>query len=152
MRKGGDSEEVGVNEAARRLGLTGGEVSRLHGEPGAPKVVRGGKVFLRWPEFPRWRDERLKKVGKPSGLDEARRRRLSAQAELAELELAKARGDLLTISDVERIVSTDYGKLRAQLLSMPGRLAPCVVGVKTMADATAAIDAEVRSVMAELSR
>jgi hypothetical protein len=152
MRSKGDSELVPVNEAARRLGLTGGEVSRLHQLDGCPKLVRSGRTMLKWPDFPRWRDARLKREGKPATLDASRARRAAAQAELSEIEVAKARGEVLTIADLERIVAKDYGMVKAGLLSLPGRLAPEILGLRSILDAQAVVDRRVREIMAELSR
>lgn len=68
----------------------------------------------------------LNPAAKPADADEARARKLAAEAELAEMERDERRGQLVPISVVERVVSEEYAAVRAKLLSLPGKLAPLV--------------------------
>lgn len=52
--------------------------------------------------------------------DEADRRKALAQAELAELDLAKERGDLVPVRDLEDRVGRFVTSVRAQLLAVVG--------------------------------
>jgi 3-oxoacyl-ACP reductase-like protein len=52
--------------------------------------------------------------------DEADRRKAVAQAELAELELAKARGDLVPVKESEDRIARFVASVRAQLLAVVG--------------------------------
>lgn len=63
---------------------------------------------------------------RPADAEEARARKLAAEAELAEMERDERRGQLIPISVVERVVSEEYAAVRAKLLSLPGKLAPLV--------------------------
>ena len=60
-------------------------------------------------------------------LYEARRRKEAALAGLRELELAKARGELLPAEDVRRADEAIYAALRDRLRSIPMSLAPLLV-------------------------
>lgn len=76
----------------------------------------------------RWRIERERHValGDLANVDEseARRRKLAAEAGLAELELHLANGAAVKISDAERVWVQMVGASRARLLAIPSKLGP----------------------------
>jgi phage terminase Nu1 subunit (DNA packaging protein) len=63
---------------------------------------------------------------KPADADEARSRKLAAEAEIAEMQRDKMRGELVDISSVENVVAEEYAAVRSKLLALPGKLAPMV--------------------------
>lgn len=84
-------------------------------------------------------------------LDEARRRKVLAEAELAEYELAQVRGSVVAVSDIAARVTSEYAEVRARLLSIPARLAQRLA-VETDASAIErAIKAEVTAALEELT-
>jgi len=92
--------------------------------------------------------------GKHTGSEsesESRSRWLKAKAELSELELSKAKGELVGAVESaewwERIVST--AKIR--LLSIPTRAAPLVIGAGSLAQIQAVIQSLLYEVLNELS-
>jgi len=56
-------------------------------------------------------------------LDEARRRKVTAEAELAELELEKERGEVVDIAETEKAWTDVLMNVRAKMLAMPTTLA-----------------------------
>ncbi len=62
----------------------------------------------------------------PADADEARSRKLAAEAEIAEMQRDRMRGELIDISSVENVVAEEYGAVRSKLLALPGKLAPMV--------------------------
>lgn len=56
-------------------------------------------------------------------LDEARRRKLTAEAELAELNLAKEQGKVVSIEEVELSWTEVLGAVRSKILSLPTTMA-----------------------------
>lgn len=68
-------------------------------------------------------------------LEEAKRRKLAAEAALAELELAKEQNKVVEIDQVARVVGEEYANCRARLLAIPSKLAPLL-------DATPGINAK----------
>jgi phage terminase Nu1 subunit (DNA packaging protein) len=60
---------------------------------------------------------------------EARRRRAAAEASLAELGLAKARGEMLPVRDVEIVWGRVIGNVKPLLLAIPARLSFHLSGV-----------------------
>lgn len=75
----------------------------------------------------RWREEQaaLAATGDTEAMDmdEAKRRKLAADAALAELELAFKRGQCVMIEEVGAIVAEEYATVRANFTSMPGDIA-----------------------------
>lgn len=59
-------------------------------------------------------------------LDEAKGRKMTAEAEMAELELARIRGELVKTDDVVRAWDDVLRAMRAKLLAIPTKLASAV--------------------------
>lgn len=59
---------------------------------------------------------------------DARRRKITADAEMAELELARERGQLVSIADVEREMTNLIVTTKARMMAVGGRVAPELVG------------------------
>lgn len=140
--------------AARVLGITAQAVGMWAARPGAPVHREGGRAWLIWPDFPRWRERELlaqvRAESKPKSRDDAEKRLAAAKAELAELELEEKRGTLARRSDVEAAVRGDYERVRARLLSLPAKAAPALVGMKRAVDIQLALEGYVEEVVAEL--
>jgi hypothetical protein len=64
------------------------------------------------------------KIG--SSYDEARTRKVNAEAEIAELELATVHGTLVVAEDVVKAWEEVLGALKGKLLSIPTKAAPIV--------------------------
>ena len=58
--------------------------------------------------------------------DEARTRKVHAEAQIAELELAKVRGELVIAEDVVKAWEDVLGALKGKLLNIPSKAAPIV--------------------------
>lgn len=61
-----------------------------------------------------------------SSYDEARTRKVNAEAEIAELELAKVRGELVVAEDVVKAWEDVLSAMKGKLLSIPTKAAPVV--------------------------
>lgn len=61
-----------------------------------------------------------------SSYDEARTRKVNAEAEIAELELARVHGTLVVAEDVVKAWEDVLGALKGKLLSIPTKAAPVV--------------------------
>jgi phage terminase Nu1 subunit (DNA packaging protein) len=82
---------------------------------------------------------------------EARRRKLAAEAGLAELQLRKANGEVVAIADAQKAWSQMVGAARAKLLSIPTKLAPLLAVETSELVCQAAIEAAVHEALTELS-
>jgi phage terminase Nu1 subunit (DNA packaging protein) len=102
----------------------------------------------------RWKEKRAVEAvqGDTSKLDidEAKRRKTAAEAALAELELAKQRGELVPLQAIAEIVGDAFANVRARLLSLPSALAPQVVHM-TAAESRAILESAIDDVLGELS-
>lgn len=110
-------------EFALRVGLSKNATSYMAREDGAPYETDG----WRWPEALHWFIRREKARGRPiaGGEDSvnARRRMDDARAEMAELELAKIRGETMRVEQYDHVVSSAFSRVRARLLSLPSKIA-----------------------------
>lgn len=68
-------------------------------------------------------------------IEEAKRRKIAAEAGLAELELAKEQGTVVLIEDVAEQFGEQLSALRAKLLSMPSKTASLVFTAKDLTEA-----------------
>lgn len=83
--------------------------------------------------------------------DEARARKIAAEAELAEIELSKERGDVLHIDEITNINNEIYGNFRAKLLAIPARTAPDVFASKNVKEAKGLLRQAINDALEELS-
>lgn len=130
--------------------------------------VRDGAPFVRRPvrkgvgqwEFSpgavvQWRidRERQSALGDLAQVDEmeARRRKLAAEASLAELELQKANGAAVAIADQEKIWVQMVGAARAKLLSIPTKLGPSLAIEADAVVCQALVDGAITEALTELS-
>jgi len=98
------------------------------GMPVARKGSRGKPGQYNTADVIRWRGEQaaLAATGDTNAMDmeEARRRKTAAEAALAEMDLALRRGELVEVDTVGRLVAEEYATVRANLMAMPGEMAP----------------------------
>jgi phage terminase Nu1 subunit (DNA packaging protein) len=103
-----------------------------------------------------WQKEQaaLSAVGDVSTLDieEARRRKLAAEAALSELDLSKARGELVSLEDVSTVWLEITTAARSQLLALPSKMAAIVAPLSDPAEIRTLLEAEIEEALEELSR
>lgn len=142
--------EISLREAADRLGMSIQAAGVWASKPSAPARKSGRNVWVQWPGFARWREQQLvdqaKREASPSvSLDEARTRKALAEAELAELEVAKSRGEFVAVADYEAALARILDRLTARLRAMPVRLS------HFGPDVEAAAEEEAERIVVELS-
>lgn len=86
-----------------------------------------------------------------SSYDEARTRKINAEAEIAELELAKIRGTLCLTEDVVKAWETVLHSCKAKFLSMPTKVAPIVANESDVAIIKDHLENAIREALLELS-
>lgn len=128
--------------------ITIGEAVR---DPSAPrKKSTDGEWLYPWPEFNIWyhkyaadravaaaakRRARGEGATEGSELDKIRLRRATLDLEGAELDFAIRRREFMPVEEHLGLLRSTLERVRAGLLAAPGRLAPAVLGIKTVADA-----------------
>ncbi|WP_018264039.1 hypothetical protein [Methylobacterium sp. WSM2598] len=81
----------------------------------------------------------------------AQRARLTkARADLAGLELAQLRGELVPADDIEAAWGAAVGAMRSRLLGLPAKTAPRAITLRSAAEVTALIRREMIDILAEL--
>jgi phage terminase Nu1 subunit (DNA packaging protein) len=118
--------EASQKEFADIVGLSTRQVHNLERD-GLPHRAEGRHKFYPLPAAIHWlRDRAVQRAvdeSRPTSLDEVRLRESTARAELAELEVARQRGELVHVSDWEREFAEPLARMRARLLALPGRIA-----------------------------
>lgn len=84
-------------------------------------------------EVARWREKRVlasvtAKSGDTLTKEEAQRRKLSAEAAMAELELAQKTGEVADLKEIERKLSDQFAQLRSSMRKIPERCVLRLVG------------------------
>lgn len=131
---------------------------------GLPKRGNGRESHYVWPEVLQWylaykialampKEQGLSEPDRAEkeAYNEAARRKLSAEADLAELKLSRERGEVVGVQDVEKAVAGISANVRARLLSMPSKLASLLVG-QTRPKIKAKIEFEVNEALNELTK
>ncbi|KAB2970324.1 terminase small subunit [Zoogloea sp.] len=122
---------------------------------GLPYVDRGGSGRLATFDLEackQWRQERYGKTADDDeSMQQARLRKLQAEASLAELELQKSHGQVIPIEDVAEELADLFSKIKSQLLALPVITAGLVYGKETVREIQAIIDEQIRIVLIELS-
>ncbi len=140
-------------EVADLLGISPRQVHNLT-DRGMPRQVHEGKPRYPWPDALKWyitfkvAAEAAKT--EPIDFEKARARKMTADAELTEMELARARGETVTVDVFRETVSAIATKVRSQLMAAPGRYSSRMVGLKSLPEAQRMLDQMVRDVLNEL--
>lgn len=124
---------------------------------GCPVVQRGSRG-VEWSfntaDVARWReDERAKQAAgeQPQDEDQLRKRKLMAETLTAELALAKARGDVAPVEQVERMAARAFAAVRAGMRNIPRRVASSLVGETDERRIKAVLKDEIDQALANLS-
>lgn len=123
-------------------------------QAGMPHKKKGRDISIPMPEGRVWFlkhiVEQAKEEAKPTTRSASIDRQVAAQADLAELELAEKRDELMRVEDFERLLADAFSRVRARLTNLPPRIAGVVLGASSIQDAMARIEPLVREAMEEL--
>lgn len=127
-------EVLNRTEMARHLGVAMPTLDEWV-RRGCPVVERGGRG-RQWKfnsaEVRAWRDEDIRHQMADTRLastEELKRRKLAAETETVELELAKAKDLVVPVEQFERALAKAFGEVRAGLRNVvPGRAARRLIG------------------------
>lgn len=144
------AERLSQSQLAKRLCLSTRQVHNLADE-GMPSVSDGSKRWYEWESCFSWYVEYKQRQSAPADAEEAKARKLAAEARLAELELAAKEGTMVTVEDAAQAVEAKLEGLRSSLVTLPQRIAPVVLGCKTLAEVTAKLDAAVAEAMTSIA-
>lgn len=138
---------------AKLLDLTERRVQQLGRDGVIPKAERGrydlvGAVqgYVRY-----LRDQASRNQGGPADFGAERARLIKAKADLAEMEAAQRRDELLPAAAVEDAWTEVLARLRARLLVLPDRLAPVVFEETSIAGARSLIRQGIAEALTEIA-
>ena len=125
---------------------------------GCPYIQRG-KPGVPWLFDPtaviKWREEYVREQARGNNdandIDEAKLRKLAAEAAMAELELGKRRGELVEMEEMLDILGTQLANVRQKLLSMPTKAAPQAIAIKDAVEMETLLEEFVVEALEELS-
>ena len=123
-------------------------IRRADRDQGIPWVFDTAEVI-------RWRERQAARAASgetPLDFVKAQTRKMAAEAELAELKLAKERSDAVSIRDTEKVWSELVTNFRAKLLALPQRLAPILVDQHNERVIVNLLQEEIHQALDELSR
>jgi hypothetical protein len=147
-----------VGRIAKALNLTEQRVQQLVKE-GMPREARGlydAVKCMAW--YIRYLQKALEKKSIPirdgsySGEREQRVRLLTADADLKEIQLAKERGELVAISDVEAEMTNLVLTTKARILAVAPRVAPELLGLTSRVMAHAIVEKALNEALLQLSK
>lgn len=84
-------------------------------------------------------------------IEEAKRRKLAAEAELAETELQTVQGKLVELAEVEKTWTDLLAACRAKLLALPSKLSPDLFAADSMTEVKTILKAGIIEALNELS-
>lgn len=116
------------------------ETIRLWGKQGMPSY-RDGYTPAECVQWRREQDKADANARERPDLAEEQARKMRADADLSELKRDQMRGELVPAVDVERQMERLCAYVRVRVLGIRGKWAPKVLGLGTMAEATATLDA-----------
>lgn len=135
-RVGGIPARTGQKDLAELVGYSARQISNLVDEGVVPSVIEKGKRQYPLPaavhKIIEYRESMARGKSsdeKLSALDEAKLRKMDADAQVAELDLLERRGELLDRVLVERALSEMLQALKAQLVQFAPRYEADLVGL-----------------------
>ena len=121
---------------------------------GMPHHGEGSRLRYKLDEVIPWYIKHLGEGAKALAIskDQAVLRKLTAEAMLREVELAKERGQLIAIADAEAELSSHLSVIRRTLLALPSRIAPYLVGLTSEALARKAMKRAITDLMDAIAK
>lgn len=155
-----DEDIVTQAELARMYNVTA-TVIRGWIQKGMPLHRRGTtgggrnakSTLIRVSDCVRWREKYLKEEKSEAKVefDEAKRRKMLAEAEKTELEVQVRKGELVEVDEIGKAVESDYMNLRAKLLAIPSSLAPILEVATTAIEIKNCLEDAINEALSELS-
>lgn len=118
------------------------------GSPGRPYEFDTAAV-VEWREGRM--EDRLSRETDVTTLDEARIRKMAADASLAEYDLAEKRGEVVPVNDAGEMVLDAFQRVRAKLTSIPSKIAPLVSSTNDPDECRSLLQGAILEALAELA-
>jgi hypothetical protein len=155
--------EILASDVAERLGLTAQAIGQWTIKPGAPVRRDGTRVYVRYPEFARWREQELARQAAEDATRGLRQqleriqegdpafRKLQGEARKIEIEVELLERSVVRTEDALGQVEKLLTDLRAALVPFPRTAASKLIGAKSVLDMEQRLHAEVVRLMDTLA-
>ena len=155
MTSGRDERLLNQRQIAEIMGVST-ETIRNWVSSGCPTRPGSGGVKLYLPsEVIAWREDRIKRAALDSveltDVEEAKRRKLAAEASMAEIDLATKRGDVANITVIADEVGSALASCRARLIGVGSAVAPRLSIAANAAEMRAIVDEAIYAALEEIS-
>ena len=158
-----------VSDVAELLGVTPRQVRNWIIDKGLPAKHDPRGRLLDWPTTLQWyvafqMDEKRGNGGNrrpgtgpdsseepQETFDQAILRKTKAEADLKELQLAREQGQIVAITDLERVLANSNRSIQTQVLALPAGLAPQLIGMDDRQKIFNLIDRSCRSLLSNLA-
>ena len=121
----------GISEAAFTRLLQAGLPRKGDGKSARYDAQR----IVRW--HADWKFEQGRQSVQPKDYEDAKARKMIAEAELAELDVAIRRGELMTVEEGRKVIAQFQDRTVSALKAFPTRHAHTLVGIQTLPEAEA---------------
>jgi len=124
--------DLDTQQLSDLLGVTTHRVNQWvrEGAPVKEKGFRGRSHVFDSKEFLKWRDRIVADNAERLTLEEARLKKLSAEAAIQELELAKRQGAVVDLEEIEQDLINKMTLLRTGMRAIPERVVLQLIGLK----------------------
>jgi phage terminase Nu1 subunit (DNA packaging protein) len=157
-----EMEVLELEDIASLLGVSERMIRNYIKDNALPCRNDGRKRVFVWDEVREWyvayriakdgsRGSLSTQVPVKEDINAASLRKTVAEADLKELQLAKERGQVAAIDDVERILSAANMATQTQILAVPSRLATQMLGLEDHGRAVSILEAEMRQLLSNLA-
>lgn len=119
------SPTLTTGEVAEIFGVTPGTVTNWKAD-GCPYRTRDGRPAYVLRQVIEWRVEQARLSSAPPDMKAEQLRKLKAEADRVELEVAEARGDLVPLADFDTALASEHEAMRAALTSLPSKFSRLV--------------------------
>lgn len=155
MARRGVGKIVNRGELCQIMGISSPTIDNWE-KRGMPVQKKGGKGVANeynTAEVIKWwaSDEASPGASRATGEEAAKERKLTAEAGLAEIKLAEARGEVVPTDKAVKGFAKMTAAVRAKMLAIPTKLAPVVAVTTDIEMARAAIEEAVREALSELA-
>jgi len=143
--------DVTAETLAKLFELTERRVQQLASDGIIPRAGRGAYPLMDSVRgYLRYLKERAEGRSAGNDLDAAKLARLELDVRLAQVELAKAEGEVIPVADHLEVLGRIVDGFRTKLVSLEGSWGPRVVGITSPAEGAAVVGAMVREAIEDL--
>lgn len=152
-----------VMDVSELLGCSDRAIRKWIKERDLPAVKEGRDYMLDWPAVLAWyvkdKAETCGTVGTLKGFSgepaedykDALARKTRAEADLMELKLARERGQVAAISDVEKVLAAANSSTRTLIQAFPAQMAPQLIGLEDRAAIFAILQRECNQLLGNIA-